>query len=54
MDPLDREVLALRHFEELSNDEVAQFLKISKEAASKRHLRALRRLKQIFAGPPTE
>jgi RNA polymerase sigma-70 factor (ECF subfamily) len=54
MDPLDREVLALRHFEELGNDEVAQVLKISKEAASKRHMRALRRLKEIFAAPPAE
>ncbi len=52
MDPLDREVLALRHFEELGNDEVAQVLKISKDAASKRHMRALRRLKEIFAAPP--
>jgi RNA polymerase sigma-70 factor, ECF subfamily len=49
MDPLDREVLALRHFEELSNNEVAQVLGISKEAASKRHVRALKRLKTIFA-----
>jgi RNA polymerase sigma-70 factor, ECF subfamily len=52
MDPLDREVLALRHFEELGNNEVAQVLGISKEAASKRHVRALKRLKEIFAGPP--
>jgi RNA polymerase sigma-70 factor (ECF subfamily) len=50
MDPLDREVLALRHFEELGNNEVAQVLGISKEAASKRHMRALKRLKEIFAG----
>jgi RNA polymerase sigma-70 factor (ECF subfamily) len=49
MEPLDREVLALRHFEELGNNEVAQVLGISKEAASKRHVRALRRLKEIFA-----
>jgi RNA polymerase sigma-70 factor (ECF subfamily) len=49
LDPLDREVLALRHFEELANAEVAQVLGISKEAASKRHVRALRRLKEIFA-----
>lgn len=48
MDPLDREVLALRHFEELGNNEVAQVLGITKEAASKRHVRALRRLKEIF------
>jgi RNA polymerase sigma-70 factor (ECF subfamily) len=57
MDPLDREVLALRHFEELGNNEVAQILGLSKEAASKRHVRALGRLKAIFAeqfGPPTE
>ena len=48
MDPLDREVLALRHFEELGNNEVAQVLGISRDAASKRHVRALRRLKEIF------
>ena len=41
MDPLDREVLALRHFEELGNNEVAQVLGITKDAASKRHVRAL-------------
>ena len=43
------EVLALRHFEELSNSEVAEVLGISKEAASKRHVRALKRLKDIFS-----
>jgi RNA polymerase sigma-70 factor (ECF subfamily) len=52
MDPLDREVLALRHFEELGNNEVAQILEISKEAASKRYARALRRLKALFPPPP--
>jgi RNA polymerase sigma-70 factor (ECF subfamily) len=52
MDSLDREVLALRHFEELSNNEVAQVLGISSDAASKRHLRALKRLKEIFAASP--
>lgn len=51
MDPLDREVLALRHFEELGNNEVAQVLGISKDAASKRHVRALRRLKDVLADP---
>ena len=45
MDPNDREVLALRHFEELSNEEIAQVLEISKSTASKRYIRALRRLK---------
>lgn len=52
MDALDREVLALRHFEELGNNEVAQVLGISKEAASKRHVRALKRLKEILTEPP--
>ncbi len=51
MDPLDREVLALRHFEELGNNEVAQVLGISKDAASKRHVRALKRLRAILADP---
>jgi RNA polymerase sigma-70 factor (ECF subfamily) len=48
MDPLDREVLALRHFEELGNNEVAAVLGISKDAASKRHVRALLRLREIL------
>jgi RNA polymerase sigma-70 factor (ECF subfamily) len=48
MDPLDREVLALRHFEELSNNEAAEILGISKDAASKRHVRALVRLRGIL------
>ena len=49
MDPLDREVLALRHFEELGNNEVAVVLGISKDAASKRHIRALVRLREILS-----
>jgi RNA polymerase sigma-70 factor (ECF subfamily) len=48
MDPLDREVLALRHFEELSNDEVADILGLKKSAASNRYVRALLRLKTIL------
>ncbi len=47
MDPLDREVLALRHFEELNNGEVAEILGLSKSAASNRYVRALKRLKDI-------
>jgi RNA polymerase sigma-70 factor (ECF subfamily) len=49
MDPLDREVLALRHFEQLSNSEIAQVLRISESAASNRFVRALERLKNILA-----
>ncbi len=52
MDPVDREVLALRHFEELSNSEVAHELGIEQKAASIRYVRALRRLKAILAQVP--
>ena len=48
MDPIDREVLALRHFEMLSNEEAAQVLGIKKSAASNRYIRALKRLKSIL------
>ena len=46
MDDIDREVLALRHFEELTNGEVAQVLVISEAAASNRYVRALTRLRK--------
>jgi RNA polymerase sigma-70 factor (ECF subfamily) len=49
MDPIDREILALRHFEELGNNEVAAILGLQKSAASNRYVRALRRLKQILS-----
>ncbi len=52
MDPIDREVLALRHFEELTNSEVAEALSIEQKAASIRYIRALRRLKEILAQVP--
>jgi RNA polymerase sigma-70 factor (ECF subfamily) len=49
MDAIDREILALRHFEMLCNDEVAQILGLSKAAASNRYVRALKRLKVILS-----
>lgn len=52
MDAMDREVLALRHFEELSNNETAEVLGIKKAAASNRYVRALRRLKEILVSMP--
>ena len=52
MDPLDREVLTLRHFEMLSNEETAQVLGIKKTAASNRYIRALKRLKGLLAVLP--
>jgi RNA polymerase sigma-70 factor, ECF subfamily len=52
LDPLDREVLALRHFEQLSRAEVAQVLGISEAATSKRYVRALQRLKDVLSNLP--
>ena len=52
MEPIDREVLTLRHFEELSNEEMAHVLQLSKQAASKRYIKALHRLKEILASLP--
>jgi RNA polymerase sigma-70 factor (ECF subfamily) len=48
MDEVDREVLALRHFEQLSPSETAQVLGIKEKAAGMRYVRALRRLKEIL------
>jgi RNA polymerase sigma-70 factor, ECF subfamily len=48
LDPLDREVLSLRHFEELTHAEAARVLEIQEAAAAKRYLRALRRLKDVL------
>jgi RNA polymerase sigma-70 factor (ECF subfamily) len=48
LEPLGREVLALRHFEELSNNETAQVLGLSKAAASNRYVRELARLKAVL------
>jgi len=46
LDEMDREVLALRHFEEMKNGEVAEVLGISEAAASNRYVRALTRLRK--------
>jgi RNA polymerase sigma-70 factor (ECF subfamily) len=48
MEPLDREVLALRHFEQLSNAETALVLGIKETAACNRYVRALERLRVIL------
>jgi RNA polymerase sigma-70 factor (ECF subfamily) len=52
LDPIDREVLSLRHFEELNRKETAQVLGIEEGAAAKRYIRALKRLKDILADLP--
>ena len=52
MEPLDREVLALRHFEELTNSEIAEVLGIQQKAASIRYVRAIKRLRSVLSEMP--
>ena len=52
MDALDREVLTLRHFEQLSNAETALVLGLKESAACNRYVRALERLRGTLGGTP--
>jgi RNA polymerase sigma-70 factor (ECF subfamily) len=52
MDAIDREIIALRHFEELSNGEAAAVLGLSTAAASRRYVRALTRLQAFLENRP--
>src|SRR5215467_8979290 len=52
MDPIDREVLALKHFEQLSTSEIARVLGLSKAGAGSRYLRAIKRLREILSRVP--
>ncbi|MGE0609519.1 MAG: sigma-70 family RNA polymerase sigma factor, partial [Pirellulales bacterium] len=52
MNPTDREILALRHFEELTNKEVSEVLGLDRKAASIRYIRALDRLKGVLQQVP--
>jgi RNA polymerase sigma-70 factor (ECF subfamily) len=52
MDEIDREVLILRHFEQLSNDEVASIVGVKKAASSNRYVRALGRFRQVLETIP--
>jgi RNA polymerase sigma-70 factor (ECF subfamily) len=49
LDPVDREVVSLRHFEELTLAEAARVLGIGEAAAAKRYVGALKHLKDILA-----
>jgi RNA polymerase sigma-70 factor (ECF subfamily) len=51
LDEQDREVVLMRHFEELSNQEVAKALDLTAAAASMRYLRAMRRLRSLLKEP---
>jgi RNA polymerase sigma-70 factor (ECF subfamily) len=49
LEPLDREVVALRHFEQLSRAETAVVLGITEEVGAKRYIRAMKKLNAILA-----
>ena len=52
MDAMDREILALKHFERLSTDEIAQVLELSKGDVGKSYLRAIKRLRAAVSQIP--
>jgi RNA polymerase sigma-70 factor (ECF subfamily) len=51
-EPIDREVLALKHFEQLSTSETAEVLWLSKAAAGSRYLRVIKRLREMLSQIP--
>jgi RNA polymerase sigma-70 factor (ECF subfamily) len=54
LDDEDRDILVMRHFEQLGNSEVAEALGLSTAAAGMRHLRALRKLRAILGERPSQ
>lgn len=54
LDEADREIIIMRHFEHLGNNEVASALGLSPPAAGMRYLRAIRRLRELLGGPDNE
>jgi RNA polymerase sigma-70 factor (ECF subfamily) len=50
----DAEILIMRHYEHLTNQEIAQALELTEPAASMRYLRAVRRLREVLGGEHSE
>ena len=48
LDEQDAEIIRMRHFEQLANQEIAEALGLSEPAASMRYLRAVRRLRSTL------
>jgi RNA polymerase sigma-70 factor, ECF subfamily len=53
LEPQDQEIVVMRHFEQLSNSDVAVALELSPQAASMRYLRAMRRLRELLSDEAT-
>ena len=47
MEPKDREIVGMRHFEELSTEEIAEVLQLTRSGVLKRYMRAIRRLRDV-------
>jgi RNA polymerase sigma-70 factor (ECF subfamily) len=54
MNETDREILAMRHFEQLNNQQVAEVLGLSPTAASNRYVRAATKLGEILQSIPSK
>src|SRR5262245_2039566 len=54
LDETDREIILMRYYEQLSNQEIAEALELTEAAASMRHLRALRRLKDAMTNSKSQ
>ena len=52
LEPIDREILVLRNFEQMTTTETAETLRIKRSTASKRYISALKRLKQALSSIP--
>ncbi len=50
LDENDRDIILMRHYEQLSNQEIAASLQLTEPAASMRYLRALKRLRKVLDG----
>ena len=50
LDENDRDIILMRHYEQLSNQEIAVALELTEPAASMRYLRALKRLRKVLDG----
>jgi RNA polymerase sigma-70 factor, ECF subfamily len=48
----DREIIWMRHYEQLSNQDIAAALDLTEPAASMRYLRALKKLRKLLDGNP--
>jgi RNA polymerase sigma-70 factor (ECF subfamily) len=54
LNPRDREVLVMRHLEQMTMAEIAAVLDITEGAVKLRHLRALQRLREVLGVPAPE